>query len=64
MAKMLWSLYFMQSQGYHVEIIELYQDNKITELLMMNGCFSSGKRTKHLKAMFFFIKDKVVGKRW
>jgi hypothetical protein len=59
MPEMLWSLYFMQSQGYNVEIIELYQDNKSTELLMTNGRFSSGKRTKHIKAKFFFIKDRI-----
>ncbi len=62
MPEMLWSLYFMKSEGYDVEIIELYQDNKSTELLMTNGCFSSGKRTKHIKAKFFFIKDKVGDK--
>jgi hypothetical protein len=27
--------------------------------LMKNGCFLSGKRTKHIKAKFFFIKDRV-----
>ena len=26
---------------------------------MKNGRFSSGKKTKHIKAKFFFIKDKV-----
>jgi hypothetical protein len=36
MPKMLWSLYFMDSQGYATEIIELYQDNKSAELLMKN----------------------------
>ena len=55
MPEMLWSLYFMQSQGYDVENIELYQDNKSTEWLMTNGCFSRGKRKKHIKAKFFFI---------
>ena len=47
----------MESQGYDVEIVELYQDNKSTQLLMNNGRFSSGKKTKHIKAKFFFIKD-------
>ena len=58
MPEMLWSLYFMQSQGYDVEIVELFQDNKSTELLMNNGQFSSGKRAKHIKAKLFFIKDR------
>ena len=39
--------------------MDLYQDNISTQLLMKNGRFSSGKRTKHIKAKFFFIKDKV-----
>jgi hypothetical protein len=26
---------------------------------MKNGCFSSSKKMKHIKAKFFFIKDKV-----
>ena len=59
MPEMLWSLYFIQSQGYDVEIVELFQDNKSTQLLMNNGRFSSGKKTKHIKAKFFFIKDRI-----
>jgi hypothetical protein len=59
MPEMLWSLYFIQSQGYNVEIIKLYQDNKSTKLLMKNGWFSSRKRTKHIKAKLFFIKDRI-----
>ncbi len=30
-----------------------------TQLLIKNGRISSGKRTKHIKAKFFFIKDRV-----
>jgi hypothetical protein len=59
MPEMLWSLYFKQSQGYYLEIVELYQDNKITQLLMKNSRFSSRKKMKHIKAKFFFIKDRV-----
>jgi hypothetical protein len=59
MPEMLRSLYSIQSQGYNVQTIQLYQDNKNMELLMNNGWFSSRKRTKHIKAKFFFIKDKM-----
>jgi len=59
MSEMLWSLYFMQCEGYNAEIIELYQDNKSTQLLVKNGRFLSWKRTKHIKRKLFFIKDKV-----
>jgi hypothetical protein len=42
-----------------VEIVELYQENKSTQLLMNNGRFSSGKKMNHIKAKFFFIKDRI-----
>jgi hypothetical protein len=59
MPEMLWTLYIIQSQGYGAECVGLYQDDISTQLLMKNGRFSSGKKTKHIKAKFFFIKDKV-----
>ena len=59
MPEMLWSLYFTQSQGYEADCMELHQDNISTQLLIKNGRFSSRKKTKHIKAKFFFIKDKV-----
>ncbi len=59
MPEMLWSLYFIQAQGYKAECMGLYQDNISTQLLIKNGWMSSGKRTKHIKAKFFFIKDRV-----
>jgi hypothetical protein len=59
MPKMLWSLYFIQSQGCMAECIRLYQDNISAQLLMKNGKFSSEKKTKHIKAKNFFIKDRV-----
>ncbi len=52
-------LYFIQSQGNDVETIQLYQDSKSTQLLMKNGQFSSGKKMKHIRAKFFFIKDRI-----
>jgi hypothetical protein len=39
--------------------VGLYQDNISTQLLIKNQKFSSGKKTKHMKAKFFFIKDWV-----
>jgi hypothetical protein len=59
MLEMLGSLHFMQAQGYEVECVGLYQDNISTQLLIKNGKMSSGKKTKHTKAKFFFIKDRV-----
>ena len=59
MPEMLWSLHFIQAQGYETECVGLYQDNISTQLLIKNGKMSSGKKTKHIKAKFFFIKDRV-----
>ena len=39
---------------------KLYQDNKSTMLMEINGRASTLKRTKHIKAQYFFIKDKVT----
>ena len=52
MPEMLWLLYFIQSQGYNTDHVELHQDNTHTQLLMKNGKFLSGKKTKHIKAFF------------
>ena len=59
MPEMLWSLHFIRAQGYEAECVGLYQDNISTQLLIKNGRMSSGKKTKHIKAKFFFIKDRV-----
>ena len=53
----LWSLYFMQSQGLDMKCARIYQDNNSAILLEMNGRQSSTKRTKHIKTKYFFVKD-------
>ena len=58
MLEMIWPLYFIESQGYEVECIGLHQDNTSTQLLMKNGRFF-GKKTKHIRVKFFFIKDRI-----
>ena len=37
----------------------MYQENMATMRLEINGSLSSSKLTKHIKARYFFIKDKV-----
>jgi hypothetical protein len=39
--------------------VGLYQDDISMQLLVKNGKMSSRKKTKHIKAKFFFIKDRV-----
>ena len=57
--EMLWSLYFLREQGYEVANVELFQDNISAQMLEVNGKFSSSKKTKHIRAKFFFIKDRI-----
>jgi len=59
MPEMLWLLHFIEAKGYDVECVGLYQDNIGTQMLIKNGRFSSGQKTKHVKTKFFFIKDWV-----
>ena len=42
-----------------IDYSEIFQDNISAQLLEINGKLSSSKRTKHIKAKFFFVKDKV-----
>eukprot|EP00804_Cyclotella_cryptica_P021065 CCRYP_019383-RC/>CCRYP_019383-RC protein AED:0.25 eAED:0.25 QI:0/-1/0/1/-1/0/1/0/272 len=59
-SNILWSLYFLQAQGCGTSHAIIYQDNKSAILLESNGKWSSGKRTKHIKAKYFFVTDKVA----
>ena len=55
----LWCKYFLESLGYNVEHNILMQDNKSAILMEKNGRMSSSKRTKHIKARYFLVKDKI-----
>ena len=55
----LWTLYFIEAQGYSIEQNIVFEDNLSTINLAVNGKFSSSKRTKHIKAWYFFVKDKI-----
>ena len=59
MPYVLWTLYFLQAQGYDVRKVTLFQDNMSAMLLEQNGKWSSGKRTKHINVRYFFVKDRV-----
>jgi hypothetical protein len=62
MPQMLWTLYFLEAQGYKVDSNTLFQDNKSAILLETNGRGSSGKRTRHINVRYFFIADRVKSK--
>ena len=55
----MWGFYFIQAQLYEVTKNILIQDNKSTILMAKNGQLSCSKRTKHIKNIYFMIKDKI-----
>jgi hypothetical protein len=55
----LWTRYFLLSQGYGVVENLLLQDNKNSILLERNGRALSSKHTRHINIRYFFISDRV-----
>ncbi len=55
----IWAHYFMEEQGYDMDLLVLYQDNMSAILLETNGKVSSTKQTKHIKVKFLH-----QGKSW
>ena len=52
----LWTRQFLEAQGYNIETNIVYQGNMSTLSLAKNGYVSSSKRTKHIKAKYFFVR--------
>ena len=57
--QVIWTGYFMESQGYKLRENIILQDNNSTILLAKNGRRSSGKRTRHVQIRYFFIHDRL-----
>jgi hypothetical protein len=55
----LWTKLFLEEQGYAINSIILYQDNKSANLLETNGKKSSRKGTRALSIRSFFLTDQV-----
>ena len=55
----LWTMWFMEAQGYSPIENKLVQDNKSTMQLLNNGRKSAGKRTRALNIRYFFLADLV-----
>ncbi len=53
----LWTRYFLLSQGYGVIENHLLQDSKSSILPERNVKASSGKHTRHINICYFFITD-------
>lgn len=54
----LWTRYFLESQGYSIKENIIYQDNMSTLSLEKNGRVSGSSRTKHIKAKYYLVQDK------
>jgi hypothetical protein len=53
----VWTRYFVECQVYDIDECVVFQDNMSAVSLEKNGRISSSKRTKHIKAKYFLIKD-------
>ena len=60
--QVLWTRYFLESQGYGVEESIIHQDNQSAILLAKNGRGSSSKRTRHINIRYFFVADRVASR--
>jgi hypothetical protein len=56
---MIWARMFLEAQGITLEENILYQDNESAIRIEKNGKTSSGQKTKHMDARYFFIKDRL-----
>ena len=52
--QVLWTKYFLESQGYRCTESIIYQDNKSVMLMETKGKVSTTKRTKHINVRYFF----------
>jgi hypothetical protein len=52
----LWTRHFLEAQGYNIKTNIVNQDNMSTLSLAKNSYVSSSKRTKHIKAIYFFVR--------
>jgi hypothetical protein len=55
MPQVLWTLYFLEAQGYKMNNNVLYQDKKSSILLETNGHGSSRKWTRHINVCYFLL---------
>jgi hypothetical protein len=59
MGHMMWTLRFLDAQGYQIDENILYQDNQSAILLENNGRSSCSRRTKHIDTRYFYITDRI-----
>ena len=57
MSQVLWTRYFLDTQGYNINDCMINQDNKSAILLEQNGQASSCKWTRHINIRYYFVTD-------
>jgi hypothetical protein len=53
----IWTRYFVEGQGYNIDEYMIFQDNMSSLSLEKSDRVSFSKRTKHIKAKYFLIKN-------
>lgn len=62
-AQVLWTLLFMEAQGYPISENIIFQDNQSAIKLELRGKQSSGKQMRHLEIRYFFLADQIQKKK-
>ena len=57
--QLLWTKYFIETQGYHIDRNEVHQDIKSAQLLEVNGRLSAEKGMKHIKNRDFMFVTRL-----
>jgi hypothetical protein len=57
LSDVMWMRYFIECQGYNIDECIIFQDNMSALSMEKNGRVSASKRSKHIKAKYFLIKD-------
>ena len=59
MPAVLWTIYWLNDQGYGVFENSVYQDNEISFVMENNGKYSNRNCTKHINTRFYFVTDLI-----
>ncbi len=59
LSDVIWMRYFVECQGYTIDECIIFQDNMSALSLEKNGQMSSSKRTKHIKAKYYYDTGEV-----
>ena len=55
----MWTKLFLEHQGYSVEKNIVFQDNRTSMLLEINGLKSAGKRSRAINLRYFWMTDQI-----